>query len=97
MELLEKAGVRHGIIDTAIEKLARGIERRRGSAAVLAKGRPPVHGEDAHFDPAYDAEQKPGRVREDGSIDFRQRNIIIGVAENDFLGEFTPETKGRMG
>ena len=97
MELLEKAGVRHGILDPAIEKLARGIEQRRGSAPVIAKGKPPVHGEDAHFDTTYDAEQRPGRVLEDGSVDFRQRNIIIGVAENDCLGEFTPETKGQDG
>lgn len=87
MELLEKAGVRHGTIDPAIEKLTRGIDHSRGSAPVLAKSKPPVHGEDAHFAPAIDAVQKSGKVRKDGSTDFR-------VAEGVSIGVFTPETQG---
>ena len=97
MKLLEEAGIRHGIEETAIEKLCRGTAAKTRRALLLARGEPAQHGVDAHFKPALDFDSRPGRVREDGSIDFRDRNIISSVAENQFLGEFLPATEGKNG
>ena len=36
-------------------------------------------------------------VRADGSIDFRERNAVIGVAEGDLIGKRVPVTAGTHG
>ena len=97
MDLLAKAGIREGIIESAVEKLCRNEDPNKRLALTLARGKEVKNGVDSHFDPAYNADAKPGSIRKDGSIEFRDRNIIIGVKENDLLGEFFPATKGENG
>lgn len=97
VQLLEKAGVRHGIQEPAIEKLCRGTEKKTRRALLLARGEPARHGTDACFQPDFDMDPRPGRVGEDGSIDFHDRNIIVGVSEGQYLGTFAPATPGEDG
>ena len=97
MQLLEKSDVRHGIQETAMEKLCAGTAKKTRRALLLARGEPVQNGADAYFKPAFDFTSRPGKMRQDGSIDFRDRNIIVGVTADQHLGEFVPAAKGTDG
>ena len=46
---------------------------------------------------AFDPEKRAGKVLEDGTIDFRDRNLNIGVAKDQELGTIIPAEKGTPG
>ena len=98
MELLELEGVRHGIQETALERLSRHrVESSQAAAFLLAEGTAPIDGEDAHVDYGFDPHKRAGTFRPDGSIDLKERNAAVGVSADQFLGEFVPEARGRTG
>jgi uncharacterized protein (DUF342 family) len=63
----------------------------------LAHGNEPVHGRDGRFSFSVDIEAKPGLLREDGSIDFRQLNQSHLVKANTCIGSSIPATEGKAG
>ena len=95
--LLQNAGIKHGIIETAIEKVCLGTAGKTRRAIILARGEPAENGIDSHFKASLDFEDRPGKVLEDGSIDFRDRNIITSVSEGQILGEYHRATPAKMG
>ena len=65
---------------------------------VVAKGKPPVHGEDARIEYFFDTNRKAKpAVREDGSVDFHELNAINHVNEGDLLARLIPATQGEYG
>lgn len=96
LQLLHAVEARHGIQEAAIERLCR--ETPAGPQSILvARGVPPVHGQDTHVAYDLDTEPKPGAFLEDGTIDLRQRNTVITVSEGQYLGQLVPARKGRDG
>ena len=79
------------------EELEKGQRDER--IVLIAEGRPAQPGRDAAFDWVVDVgdEKKIGKVLEDGSIDFRERNLITVVQENDMLGRLVPPQPGVVG
>ena len=64
----------------------------------VAQGTPAIPGVDATFDWAVMIEaRKPGRIMEDGSIDFRDRGVTTAVKEGDLLGKLMPPKAGEAG
>ena len=64
----------------------------------LAEGSPSQDGKDAEFEWAIEIEQRrPGKILEDGSIDYRERNLTTVVKEGDLLGRLLPPTAGVPG
>ncbi|MGY8826998.1 MAG: flagellar assembly protein A [Candidatus Latescibacterota bacterium] len=94
MELLAAAGVVHGISEPEIERLCREPSAIEARIVVLASGLAVVHGEDAHFEPAFDMAHRPGRVLEGGAIEFRDRNKGVAVEAGDRLGFVSLATTG---
>lgn len=66
---------------------------------LIAEGEPAQTGTDAYFEWAVDVreEKKIGKVLEDGSIDFRERDLITLVQEKDLLGRLIPPQPGTAG
>ncbi len=66
---------------------------------LIAEGEPAQTGRDAYFEWNVDVleEKKIGKVLEDGSIDFRERDLITLVQENDLLGRLIPPLPGTEG
>ena len=97
-EALEKSGVVYGADDEAIAKLCRTpLASERRKALTIARGQKAIAGENAHVEYTFDPEKRAGKIMPDGSIDFRERNIVIGVAADQLLGEVKAATKGQMG
>lgn len=96
---LEGARIRAGRDDEAIEGVARALElesamlqeRRIACGLAPRPGRPPVL---QLHDPAGPV---PGVMQDDGRLDFRERLLILPVAEGDVIGHIEPGRPGEPG
>lgn len=98
-DLINEAGITYGIDEQALEK-AKGIihgETADFDEIVIAKGTFPGDGEDARVQ--YEIEIGPlaGYVMQDGSIDFRDRRIMVGVNDGDHIATKIPAIPGEPG
>ncbi len=69
----------------------------RCATAVVASGKPTEPGRDGRLELNFSADQTVGTVREDGSMDFRERAGLHSVAENQELGRLFPPVQGKEG
>jgi uncharacterized protein (DUF342 family) len=93
-------GVTFGIDQQALEEAIKKVnqEKRPVYDLVVAKGQAPVNGVDGRVEYLFNAEGKlVPKVREDGSMDFKEVSIIETVAENQELARLHPPTQGRPG
>lgn len=97
-EVLAECKVTYGVDDRAIEKLcSRRLSPKRKRFLTLARGGHPVNGEDTRIEYTFDPEQRAGKIMPDGSIDFHDRNLVIGVQEDQLLATVHPATQGIKG
>ncbi len=98
LEALSAKGVTSSINETAIEKLAgREIAAEEKMAVLLAEGTPPIDGVDTHVKYTFDPEKRAGKILEDGSIDFRDRNAVVATKADQLLGEVVAATQEQPG
>lgn len=74
--------------------------RIRGQARdeiVIARGTPPQKGKDSVFEPAFSMDMHACTLREDGTADFCEREMVRNVQESELLGTITPAEKGTAG
>ena len=99
-ELLERFGVKHGFRgEKWVDSLA-GLESGQLEDLLIpiAKATPFERGKEASFEWQIDIEREGiGKVLEDGSIDFRERNLTTVVKEGDLIGVLTPTVEGTPG
>jgi len=97
--LLERASVQYGIdhreIGVFCEKMKQDIPVP--VAVLLARGKDPKPGVEGRFEYAFDVEQKPGLFAEDGSIDFKQLNMMQLLKKGQLIGTRIPAEKGIPG
>lgn len=97
-EALERNGIIYGLADS--DKLTAFLE---SDAYVtrpfeLACGVPPVMPENGFIEYTFDLDYlKPGQLKPDGSIDFRERGEIPFVSQGDTLAVKTPPVYGKDG
>jgi uncharacterized protein (DUF342 family) len=93
--LLELAEVRYGVDHRAIgvlcEKMKQGMPT--GIAVPIAQGKRPRAGRDGRFLTTFDLQRRAGLFREDGSVDFRQLNLVHPVHAGQLLGSRIPARK----
>lgn len=81
-------------VEVALEEAARS---GRNIAVTVAEGQFPGEGRDASFKLTFDVGQGAGTLREDGSMDFRERSDLHSVGEGDELGTLHPPVHGSYG
>ena len=99
-ELLKQFEIKHGFsAERWVEILARLEAGELTDAVILiAEGTPTQAGKDAELEWAIETEDRqPGKILDDGSIDFRERNLTTVVKENDLLGKLVPLQPGVTG
>lgn len=99
IKLLQESGIRFGIREKTIHKAHESIRRDNGIVhnMVIARGRLPVNGQDGKLRFAIELGAQPGKERLDGSIDFKERNLFVGVTKGQLLATRTPPTTGVTG
>lgn len=93
-EALARIGVTHGLDEGAIARICAGEADER--IVVIARGTPPVAGMDGQTQMQVDVALRPGKVLEDGTIDFKERNTPSVSAET-LIALYTKATKGVPG
>ncbi len=98
-ELIKEAGVTYGIMQKAIDKAQKSIHSEYADFddIIIAKGRFPGEGQDAYLQFELEIGPLAGHLLEDGSIDFRERKIMVGVKENQHLATKIPPVPGEEG
>ncbi len=97
-EALEKNGIIYGLADP--EKINAFLlsENDTNKLFKLACGTPPVDGEDALIEYQFELDYlKPGRLKEDGTIDFKERGQIPFVCRDTVIAVKTPPRHGKHG
>ena len=97
--VLQQAGIVYGINQQKLAELQTYLSERLAEFATIpiAQGEKPAHGENARLTYHIEVGPRPGKIRDDGSIDFRERNILIPVAENEIIASKIPATDGIAG
>lgn len=96
--ILASCRVSQGILPERLEWLVR--ERPLDTPVVVAEGRAPVAGEDGWIDyhvKTPDSRASVGGERGDGSIDFKQLDLIVNVDEGTLLATRHPPQPGQPG
>ncbi len=98
-QFLTENEVAEGLLPGAVEKLTGAITSSEGAAAemLIARGRPPKDGHDGFVTFEFNTELSAGKVEEDGSIDFRERNLVNNVEADQPLATVTPHDAGKPG
>jgi len=98
-ELLHEAGVVFGIDTSALHRLAEHLATSIPAPLELlvARGRLPRQGEDAYLRFEVEIGPLPGKLLEDGSMDFRERRMFVGVRSGEVLACKVPATMGEAG
>ena len=93
---LTAKGVKAGVDQDEILKFFQ--DRAYCTDFVLAKGKKPVDGQDARIEYYFntDVDLKP-KKNEDGSVDYRELNVISHINEGDLLAKLFPEDRGIKG
>ncbi|MCB2215808.1 DUF342 domain-containing protein [Desulfofustis glycolicus] len=99
LEQLEQAGVRWGVREKAIAGALDKVhgERTPVPGLVIARGRMPVNGQNGKLRIEVQVGEQPGREQSDGSIDFKERNVFIGVDADQLLATRIAATAGLPG
>jgi hypothetical protein len=96
LDLLRQRQISYGILDD--EAIEVWITKSFTEQIVIAQGEAPVFGRDGrikfHFQTDF---THPGKISEDGSIDFRDRGDIPHVSAGDLLAQKTLPQEGRPG
>jgi uncharacterized protein (DUF342 family) len=98
-QALEQASIRAGLDEEAIAGLGRALTQPVATLheRVIARGRPPEPGIPPHLQLAEPSGLQPGGLRPDGSLDFRDRQLLLPVARGECIGEILPATPGKPG
>ena len=96
LKKLSDLGVKHGVSYIAIDKWLQN--RQYCTDVLLAKGTPPIDGKDGYLDYKF-ALEKSARpaLKEDGSVDFHQLDLLNNVSPGDILAVKAPEREGKYG
>ena len=93
---LKFKGVKFGIDEAAIDFYL--MSRMYNQEIILASGQPPVQGRNAEIEYFFNTDlQVRPTLKEDGSVDFFNLNIINHVEEGQLLARLTKEVKGTPG
>lgn len=99
VEQLEQADIRWGVREKAIAGAHEKVhgERTPVLGLVIARGRMPVNGQNGKLRIEVQVGEQPGREQSDGSIDFKERNVFIGVDAGQLLATRIAATAGLSG
>jgi uncharacterized protein len=98
-QLLEKAGIVYGIDPDALQQAQTFIREQRSEfyKIPVAAGTPPGISTDAEIRFELEIGPLAGRILADGSIDFRERRIMVGVHAGQHIATKIPSIPGSPG
>jgi uncharacterized protein (DUF342 family) len=98
-ELLSEANICFGVNQKALFKALKVLSEGNNDfyEIPIATGQPPVSGTNERLQFAIEIGPIAGKIMEDGSIDFRERKIMLGIKENTLIATRVPAIPGIPG
>lgn len=98
-ELLSEANINFGIDQKALFKALKVLSEDNNDfhEIPIATGQPSVPGTNERLQFAIEIGPIAGKIMEDGSIDFRERKIMLGIKENTLIATRIPAIPGVPG
>ena len=98
-QLLTSSGITTGVNYKQLNFVKKCIRTGHTDAdcIAVAKGKEPVAGTNAYLKFKIEIGPIPGKLLTDGSIDFRERKILVPVFRNQIIASKVPATKGTPG
>ncbi len=99
LRFLREAGVVYGIDQRILKKGLdqANLENKPVIEMVVAHAMPAINGTDAYLRMEVEIGSIPGKIRGDGSIDFRERRMFVSVEEGQLIATKIKETPGIPG
>ena len=96
---LMAAGVVHGLDQAVYAVLVDALDREESTATELeiAHGTAAGPSCDGRFEPAFQPGLQPGHLREDGTMDFHDRELLKPISTGEALGRLHPPVQGSPG
>lgn len=95
--LFESNGIKQGIKEQVIERLATGYVPENGRI-VVAEGTPAVHGKDGYYYFMFKTELPTmPKIKSDGSVDYKNVDLFELVEQGQKIAVFYPATSGNYG
>jgi len=73
------------------------LEDGRPGLVSVAQALPPEDGEDGRLDYLHETGQAAGKTRQDGTMDYYQRSLVINVEQGEVIGDRVAPTPGMAG
>ena len=98
-QLLTVSGIVTGVDYRQLSLVKQCVENGRADdeRIVVARGTDPIPGRDAHLKFQLEIGPIAGELLDDGSIDFRERKIMVPVSAGQMIDVKAPPTSGRPG
>lgn len=98
LQLLEEEGISFGRLPNTVRQcLEKTGNEQRPQQAVIALGTLPIKGKDGWLRFEMEVGPLPGKVMGNGEIDFRERNMFVGVNKGQLIAVRIPPTAGIPG
>lgn len=98
LNFLKDSEINYGIVDDTIIEHWISTTGAKEKALLIAEGDAPVPGRDGSIDYQFQTDYiNPGKIREDGSIDFRERGEVPFVRKFALIAVKKPARKGTPG
>ncbi len=94
------AEIRFGIDRNQVRKCLQKLKhphQNKISDCIVARGMLAIDGENSYMRYEKEIGPLPGTILLDGSIDFRDRKMFVGVSEGELIAKKIPATKGTLG
>ena len=96
-QVLRKNGIHFGVDETLLNSLP-GDANCYFQMHLIARGQPPVHGEDGYIIDLFSRSVKrQAKMNEFGKIDYTELNLIQNINEGDIICRIVPPTSGSPG
>lgn len=99
LEICNELEINCGIDEVIIrETLIQVTQLRQPQINIpIARGLLPVNGSDAYLRFEIEIGPLPGKILQDGSIDWRERKMFVGIDKNELIATKVPLTQGAPG
>lgn len=94
MAKLQELGIVYGVNEEAIRE---ALQAEKKITAVIAKGIEPIEGKDGWVEVKVGEGRKKPKVREDGTVDYREIETIATVGEGDLIAVVHSPQQGKPG
>lgn len=98
-EVLQEYGVTEGVRVNDLPKICAYLNQKRQPIRnlLIAEGWPAEPGKDGRIEYAVSLQPEIGKLREDGSIDYKERGFLKDIEEDQEIARMIPPTPGREG